>query len=36
MNRVPEDIFCAAAVAIGILSGRLACGNGNDKTLVLQ
>jgi hypothetical protein len=29
-------IFCAAVVAIGILSGRLACGNGNEKTLVLQ
>jgi hypothetical protein len=28
--------FCAAVVAIGILSGRLACGNGNEKTLVLQ
>jgi hypothetical protein len=26
--------FCAAV--IGILSGRLACGNGNEKTLVLQ
>jgi hypothetical protein len=32
----PETIFCAAVVAIGILSGRLACGNGNEKTLVLQ
>jgi hypothetical protein len=30
------NIFCAAVVAIGILSGRLACGNGNEKTLVLQ
>jgi hypothetical protein len=29
-------IFCATVVAIGILSGRLACGNGNEKTLVLQ
>jgi hypothetical protein len=30
-------IFCAAVVAIGILSGRLACGNGNEKkSLVLQ
>jgi hypothetical protein len=28
--------FCAAVIAIGILSGRLACGNGNEKTLVLQ
>jgi hypothetical protein len=28
--------FCAAVFAIGILSGRLACGNGNEKTLVLQ
>jgi hypothetical protein len=29
-------IFCAAVVAIGVLSGRLAYGNGNEKTLVLQ
>jgi hypothetical protein len=28
--------FCAAVIAIGILSGRLACGSGNEKTLVLQ
>jgi hypothetical protein len=31
-----QTIFCAVVVAIGILSGRLACGNGNEKTLVLQ
>jgi hypothetical protein len=31
-----NTIFYAAVVAIGILSGRLACGNGNEKTLVLQ
>jgi hypothetical protein len=31
-----DTIFYAAVVAIGILSGRLACGNGNEKTLVLQ
>jgi hypothetical protein len=31
-----KNLFCAAVVAIGILSGRLACGNGNEKTLVLQ
>jgi hypothetical protein len=29
-------LFCGAVVAIGILSGRLACGNGNEKTLVPQ
>jgi hypothetical protein len=33
---VVQLIFYAAVVAIGILSGRLACGNGNEKTLVLQ
>jgi hypothetical protein len=33
---VCDHLFCAAVVAIGILSGRLACGNGNEKTLVLQ
>jgi hypothetical protein len=31
-----KTTFCAAVVANGILSGRLACGNGNEKTLVLQ
>jgi hypothetical protein len=31
-----NSYFCAAVIAIGILSGRLACGNGNEKTLVLQ
>jgi hypothetical protein len=31
-----KNNFCAAVIAIGILSGRLACGNGNGKTLVLQ
>jgi hypothetical protein len=31
-----KNIFCAAVVAIGILSRGLACGNGNEKTLVLQ
>jgi hypothetical protein len=33
---VYKIISCAAVIAIGILSGRLACGNGNEKTLVLQ
>jgi hypothetical protein len=31
-----NSYFCAAVVAVGILSGRLTCGNGNEKTLVLQ
>jgi hypothetical protein len=31
-----NGFFCTAVVAIGILSGRLACDNGNEKTLVLQ
>jgi hypothetical protein len=31
-----KKVFCAAVVAIGILSGQLACGNGHEKTLVLQ
>jgi hypothetical protein len=31
-----EKIFLCCRSCIGILSGRLACGNGNEKTLVLQ
>jgi hypothetical protein len=31
-----KKVFCAAVIATGILSGQLACGNGNEKTLVLQ
>jgi hypothetical protein len=31
-----ETFFLCCRSAIGILSGRLACGKGNEKTLVLQ